>query len=76
MIGIWKGPTLFAICHVQPLDQALSALRNLLDQAGKPQAPVLAFQQSETAQNKVRTSLRRLSVAILASLAGFIRPIR
>ena len=33
MIGIWNGPILFAICHVQPLDQALSALRNLLDQA-------------------------------------------
>ncbi|HET6844294.1 MAG TPA: hypothetical protein VFK06_21820 [Candidatus Angelobacter sp.] len=76
MIGIWNGPTLFAICHVQPLDQALSALCNPLDQAGKSQAPVVAFQQSETAQNKVKTSLRRLAAAMLASLAGFIRPIR
>jgi hypothetical protein len=35
-IGIWTGSTLHAICHAQPLEQALGALRNVLDQGGKP----------------------------------------
>ncbi len=70
-IGVWNGPTLHAICHVQPLDRALRALRNVLDQAGKPQMS-LSAQPSDATQ---RRGFRKLAAAILASIAGFIKSV-
>src|ERR1700694_4206092 len=72
-IGVWKGSTLRAICHVQPLDHALSALRKLLDQTGKSQTTVLSIQPRDVAQSPLRTGLRRIFATMLAPLASFIR---
>jgi hypothetical protein len=71
-IGVWNGPTLHAICHVQPLDQALRVLRKILEQSGKPQEP-LSNQQGNAATGTQMRGFRRLAAAILASISGFIK---
>jgi hypothetical protein len=35
-IGVWEQTTLRGICLAQPLESALTTLRNLLDSAGRP----------------------------------------
>ena len=74
-IGIWAGPTLYAICHVQPLDQAVKALREVLDQAGRPEIRNAVAQRNGSLLAAIRTGLRR-AATIFASVAGFIRPVR
>ena len=75
-IGIWTGSTLHAICHVQPLEQALGALRNVLDQAGKPQITCSPVRRSEVAPGARRTGWQRIGAAMLASLAGLLKSAR
>src|SRR5258708_14450514 len=75
-IGIWTGSTLHAICHVQPLEQALGALRNVLDQAGKPQTTCSSVRPNEVAPGPRRTGWQRIIAAMLASLAGLLQQAR
>jgi hypothetical protein len=34
-IGVWEGTVLRGICHAQPIDCAVSALRRTLEEAGQ-----------------------------------------
>ena len=75
-IGIWKGSTLHAICHVQPLEKALGALRNVLDQAGKPQTACSPVRRNEVAPDARKTGWQRIVATMLASLASLLKPVR
>ncbi len=33
-VGIWEGTVLHSICHVQPIDTALAAVRRVLEEPG------------------------------------------
>ena len=33
-VGIWEGTGLHGICHVQPIDTALAAVRRVLEEPG------------------------------------------
>jgi hypothetical protein len=43
-IGVWEQTTLRGVCLAQPLDSALSAVRQLLEAAGRPTEASLARQ--------------------------------
>lgn len=38
-IGLWEGTVLRGICHTQPLDGALAAVRLVLEESGKAAGP-------------------------------------
>jgi hypothetical protein len=75
-IGIWKDSTLHAICHAQPLEQALGALRNVLDQAGKPQTACSSVRRSEIEPGIRRTGWQKIVAAMLASLGSLVKSAR
>jgi hypothetical protein len=35
-IGVWEGKILRAICHTQPIDDALAAIRRVLEEPERP----------------------------------------
>jgi hypothetical protein len=75
-IGIWQGTALHAICHVQPLSQALDALCHMLGQAGKPQPGRPPARRSKITPGTPKTGLGRIAAAALASLSSLLKPVR
>lgn len=74
-IGVWKGPTLQAICHVQPIEGALASIRCLLEQVDQHDS-----ERSLLRRNKPPAStagaLRKLRIGTASFFAALLRPLR
>jgi len=72
-IGLWRGTVLCGICHVQPIDHALAALRRVLEQAGHERAVDVGPKANDSIPDAPRNPLRHVGAVFWTFLASLIR---